>query len=351
MAGITRQAICAIEAGQYSPATSVALRLARALRCRVEDLFALSGTGVFVEGDCVGAVSEPSARVKVLRVGARTVIHPVSRLGVMSFGEQADGVIAERGGKAAPVKVQLLRDRQSVEQQIMIAGCNPAMFLAAEHMRRRANEAGLVVWMMGSEAALRALKRGEVHIAGLHIVDERSGESNLPYLRRHLDLPEYSIITFAAWEEGLIVARDNPKQIRRICDLANKQVRLVNRESGSGARRLLDRQMAASGLRRQQIRGYDLTVGSHLEVAWCIKRGVSDVGIGVRAAAGVFGLDFIPLQQERYDLVIPKAYMDIHPGLTIFLDTISSRQFRAEMDALGGYDTRETGRLVESSAA
>jgi molybdate-binding protein/DNA-binding XRE family transcriptional regulator len=352
MAGVTRQAICAIEAGHYSPATSVALRLAQALHCRVEDLFSLSGTGATLEGDCIGSVPELSSRVKVLRVGNRTVIQPLASLGgFVTFTEPADGLLVDRSPQDRRAKVRLLRDLAMVERQIAIAGCNPAMFLAGEYLRRHPNEGGLVVWMTGSESALAALKRGEVHVAGLHILDERSGESNLPYLRRHLKDREYLVATFAAWEEGLIVARGNPKRIRRIDDLGHKGVRLVNREGGSGARRLLDRKLAAIGLRPQQLQGYGLTVGSHLEVAWCIKEGLADAGIGVHAAAAVFGLDFIPLQEERYDLVIPKAYLDIHPALKIFLDTIVSRPFRAEVEALGGYDTRDTGKVLDLTAA
>ncbi len=352
MTGITRQAICAIEAGRYSPATSVALRLARVLHCRVEDLFILSGTGKVVEGDWVGSVPVVASRVKTIRVGNRTIIQPVTSLGgFASFAESADGLLVGGSSTDRRAKVRLLRDQQVVERQIAVAGCNPALFLAAEYLRRRPNEGGLVVCMTGSEAALAALKRGEVHVAGLHIVDERSGEYNLPYLRRHLKDMDCLVVTFATWEEGLIVARGNPKRIRGIDNLGRKGLRLVNRENGSGARQLLDRRLAAIGLRPQRVQGYGRTVGSHLEVAWCIKEGLADAGIGVRAAAAVFGLDFIPLQEERYDLVIPKAYLDIHPALRIFLDTIVSRPFRAEVEALGGYDTRDTGKIVELKSA
>jgi molybdate-binding protein len=290
--------------------------------------------------------------VKVIRVGARTLVQPLHRLGAfMSFAQAADGIVTGPARSRGRAQVTLLRDSQSVENQVLIAGCNPAMFLAAEHVRRRSRDSDVVVWSTGSEAALAALKRGEVHAAGVHIVDERSGQSNLPYLRRHLDLREHAVVTFAAWEQGWIVAHGNPRRIGGAGDLAKTRLRLVNRETGSGARRLLDRELGAAGIRRDDVPGYERAVGSHLEVAWLIKQGLADAGIGVRAAAGALGLSFIAVQKERYDLVIPKAYMEMHAGLSILLDTIASRRFRTDMDALGGYDTRETGKLVDPDAA
>jgi molybdate-binding protein len=128
-------------------------------------------------------------------------------------------------------------------------------------------------------------------------------------------------------------------------------VKVVNREKGSGARRLLDRQLEAGGIQPGKVKGYNDEVLSHLEVAARVKAGLADVGIGVRAAASIFGLEFIPLQRERYDLVIPKTYYNSLPGLKALLDTIVSGSFRVELEALGGYDTRDTGKVVEIEAA
>jgi molybdate-binding protein len=124
-------------------------------------------------------------------------------------------------------------------------------------------------------------------------------------------------------------------------------VRIVNREKGSGARDLLDKQMQASAINPQRVKGYGDELLSHLDVASRIKGGRADVAISVRSAAAICGLDFIPLQRERYDLVIPKAYYETLTGLRALLDTIVTRRFRAELEALGGYDTRDTGKLME----
>jgi molybdate-binding protein/DNA-binding XRE family transcriptional regulator len=349
-AGVTRQALCAVEAGRYFPATPVALRLAKALQCRVEDLFSLKQEQELIEAEFVGPPMEnhAGARVKLIRIADRVLAKPVMSLGgFLNFAVRADGFVVDRESVGDKIKVRMLRDWSSVSRQIVVAGCDPAMFLMAEHLRYRLKDDGLVIQLVSSEAAVNALKRGEAHVAGLHMVDERSRENNLPYLRRHLRGMDVQVVTFASWEEGLIVAGGNPKNIRCVTDLARRDVVLINREMGSGARQLLDRQLVTAGLQSEKIRGYDRRVSSHLEVAWLVKERLADVGIGARSAAMAFGLDFIPIRQERYDLVIPKVHLDSQPALSNLLDTMVSRPFRAELEALHGYDTRETGRVVE----
>lgn len=356
-AQITRQAVCAIEGNHYLPTTAVALRLAGVLGCRVEDLFSLRATGEIITGEFISEAEnadgfQHSTRVKVARIEDRYVVRAVRALGeLLAYTVPADGLIIEKRSNpkertmTPKVQVQLLRDRRIIEQEIAIAGCDPAVFLAGEYLRRYKETATVTGWTMGSSAAVDALKRREVHMAGLHIVDEQTGESNIPYLRKHLRGDDYLIVTFAAWEEGLIVRHGNPKGIRRIEDLSREDVTLINREKGAGARYLLDQQLEREGLHRAQVRGYDLTADSHFQVARRILEGQADVGIGVRSAANLFGLDFIPLQQSRYDLVIPKTFLANHPSIGNLLEAIVSRQFRTEIEALGGYDTSETGKI------
>ncbi len=355
--GITRQAVYAIEAGEYLPTTGVALRLAGALRCRVEDLFSLSEAGDVVEGTWVGDVpvpaGPPAVRVKVASIGGRVVVRPVATLGtVLNFTVPADGLAvgptSERSLRAGqPVSVRLLRDRRSIDEEVTVAGCDPSIFLAGEYLRRRQGAATVVGWTMGSAAALQALLHGQVHAAGVHMVDEKTGEPNLPFLRRRLKKGAYTVVTFAAWEQGLLVASGNPKGIRTVADLARRGVTLVNREGGAGARSLLDRRLASEGIKPGQVRGYRCLANSHLEVARQIAEGQADVGVGVRSAAAFLGLSFIPLQEERYDLVMPTAYVSAHPGLSMLLETMTTRAFRREIEALGGYDVREMGTRRE----
>jgi molybdate-binding protein/DNA-binding XRE family transcriptional regulator len=355
---VTRQAVCAIEANQYLPTTAVALRLASVLGCHVEDIFSLKTTGELIDGDWVRhgtavLTIQPRTRVKVAKVEDRFIVRPVAALGeVLNYTVPADGLVIGRSGSGARssrvdqrVRVRLLRERQLIEQEIAVAGCDPAINLASEYLRRHKDASTVVGWTMGSAAALDALKRKEVHMAGLHILDAKTGESNLPYLRRHLQGDDYIVVTFAAWEEGLIVGTGNPKRIRGVDDLARPGVLMVNREEGAGARMLLDQRLSALGIKGPELKGYGSFVSSHFEVARHIAERQADVGVGIRSAAQIFGLDFIPLQQARYDLVFPKRYLSSHPGLTHLLDAIASRQFRTEVEALGGYDMTETGKV------
>ncbi len=361
-AGITRQAVCAIEANRYLPTTAVALRLAAVLQCRIEDLFNLLSSGEEIDGELVGVERGGMAgllkqRVKVAQVGSHAIVRPVSQLGeVLTYTVPADGLVSGvAGGRAKSgrlrVRVRLLREWTSVRGEIAVAGCDPAVFLAGEYVRRRQGGATVVGWTAGSAAAVEALKRGEVHVAGVHVVDRKTGESNLPYLRRHLDSGEYAVVTFAAWEQGWMVRRGNPRSIRSAGDLARKDVTLINREEGAGARLLLDQRLADAGVAAAQVKGYRRTVPAHFAVARAIAEGQADVGIGVASAAAAFGLEFLPLQVERYDLVIPNPVLKSHPTIQSFLDTIVSRAFRTEIDALGGYDTRETGKVQPLASA
>jgi molybdate-binding protein/DNA-binding XRE family transcriptional regulator len=350
---ITRQAVSSIESNLYLPTTAVALRLASVLSCKVEDLFSLAAGDDVVEGIFVGTQAPHETpmfptRVKVATVGTRTVVRPVTSLGeVLSFTVPADGYLVEGHTRRAGqrVRVKLSRDRQAIEQEISVAGCDPAIFLAGEHLRRQKDQTSVVGWTMGSMAALRALQQGEVHVAGLHLFDPVTGESNLPFLRRTLKGSRYEVVTFATWEEGFLVRHGNPKSIRTAADLVEPSVTLVNREEGAGARLLLDQRLRAAGVESAMIQGYDRVVRSHFDVARAIAEHQADVGVGIRSTAHLFGLDFVPLQSARYDLVVAKTYLKTHPTLANLFETITSRPFRAEIEALGGYDTKQTGTL------
>lgn len=349
LAGITRQAVSALEGGRYSPATSVALQLARALGCRLEELFSLKSCGEIVEGELLGEIlaSGYPVRAQVSQVGHRVLVRPLAGVGELTgLGAAADGVIVGAVSTGGRVRVELLKERETVGRKIVVGGCDPAMFLADGHIGRREKDR-VAPCLMGSGAALGALGRGEIHVAGVHLAEEESGTWKLPDLKRALGKLDCIVITFAHWEEGFVIRPGNPKRIRAVADVARPAVRIVNREKGSGARRLLDKQLRAVGINPARVKGYGDEVLSHLEVAWRVKSGLADAGIGVRAVASIAGLDFVPLQRERYDLVIPKAYYETLHGLQILLDTIVSRPFRSELDALGGYDSRETGKRVE----
>lgn len=354
--GLTRQALYAIESNHYLPGTEVSLRLAMIIGCSVEDLFSIQSMNQFVEADVIGPVpdSHLPVRVTIARVGNRLLARPVAKLGgMLNFLVPADGLIVgqapkrARGQARTKVRLQLLHDRQAIEEEIVVAGCDPAMYLAAEHFRRYQQNGSVVGWTMGSVAAVEALRKEEVHVAGLHLVDDRSGTSNLPYLKRHLNPGRFTVIRFATWEQGLMVERGNPKDIRRVEDLTRRGVHFVNRETGSGARSLIDSLMHRGSLTPKEIKGYDDEVLSHLEVGRSIVEGRADAGIGVQSAALVFGLDFLPLREEHYDLVMPTAYLKSHPSLSRFIDALVGKVFRKEVEALGGYNLKDIGKVLD----
>ena len=355
--GMTRQALYAMEVNQYLPGTEIALKLASILSCRVEDLFSFEPLDDIIEADWVGSCPphQDPARVNVVTVDNRKLAKPVSDLGgILNYTVPADGInlgcgsaSSRRLGGRERVYVRLLRPLRDIGRQIVVGGCDPAVFLMGEHIRRQGGDASVLGWGMGSLAALRALKRGEVHMAGIHVVDPHSGAYNLPFLRRYLKGHAVTVVRFAAWEEGLLLLRGNPKKVKGVEDLARANVRLMNREPGAGARLLLDRLLAESGIPSQKVRGYESHSATQLELGRSIVEGRADVGVGVQAVGHFYDLDFIPLQEERYDLVIPTKYLHSHPGMQMFLNTLVTRGFRQEVEALGGYDTKESGKVIE----
>ena len=353
--GITRQAVYAIETNQYLPSTAIALRIARVLNCHVEDLFSFQEEEEIIDAESIGpwTSSKEPVRVKLLKVGTRILARPMAELGdVLNFVMPADGVVQDKtfSGKkkgSCRVTVKLLRPREVVERGIMIAGCDPALFLAGEHVRKINAVAGVSNWTMGSANALNALQRGEVHMAGLHLVDKKSGKSNIPYLKRRVRSRDYRGVRFASWTQGLLLQSGNPKLIRGIQDLGRSDVRLVNRETGAGARFFLDELLNEKQINSKTVTGYRDVVGSHLEVARHIRDRLADVGVGVETVARYFDLDFIPLREEQYDLIMRADFLDLHPMAEAFLDAVVSQSFRREIEALGGYNLRDVGKILE----
>jgi len=213
----------------------------------------------------------------------------------------------------------------------------------ARHVLRAGVE--LVVAQRNSSQALALLKQGAIHVAGTHLRDESSGESNLPAIHRLFARKAVAVVSLAVWEEGLVLAPGNPKSIHSVADFARRDVRIVNREPGAGSRIFLDAQLARLGVSGRKVRGYDRLAGGHLPAAWQVRTGDADCCIATRAAARVFGLDFIPLATERYDLAIRRQHLD-HPPVQTLLDTLNRASFRRELEGLGGYDTSAAGRRL-----
>ncbi len=346
LAGVTRQNISGVESGQYAPSTTLSLKIARALGCRVEDLFWLDSESPSVlatpaRGVPVGAAT----RLALAKVGGRWVAHPLS--GASAFRTElipADGDgLLEPG--ADQLQVRLLDNPESLLQTVVIAGCTPSLSLWARAAERW--HPGLRVhWVFAnSTEALGALARGEIHAAGLHLYDPETGEHNTPFVQKALSGRPTVLINLGIWEEGLLLAPGNPKSIQGPADLGRADVTLVNREPGAGARQLLERVLNQSGIPADQVRGFDRTLGGHLEVAQAVAEGTADAGVSTASVAAAYGLDFLPLHRGRYDIVVLREYMEEQPVRQL-LATLSHRSVRAQLEALGSYDTSQTGEVV-----
>jgi molybdate-binding protein len=248
------------------------------------------------------------------------------------------------------VDIELLVDTQVPENTVVVLGCDPALALLGAHLTRRYPALRLVWVPRSSLTALRMLGRGEAHAAGTHLWDAESGESNMPYVRRELAGRRLIVVTLSQWQQGLIVASGNPKGITGPADLARQEITLINRDAGSGSRMLFDLWLRQAGIAPHWVSGYGREVLSHLAVAEAVASGGADVGPGILAVARALALDFIPLQEERYDLVIPLEFLPTAP-IQALLDIATSLHFRAELAALGGYDGSRAGTVVAELGA
>jgi molybdate-binding protein len=196
-----------------------------------------------------------------------------------------------------------------------------------------------------SKAALESLARGEIHAAGTHLSDPDSTEYNVPFVRRIMRDRAVVLITLGVWAEGLVVRPGNPHKVRAVADLAQPGVTIVNREPGSGARQLLEHTLHKERIPLTALHGFNHVVSSYLDVAPEVWAGRVEAGVSAAAIAMAFGLDFVPLQQVRYDIVIRKEYL--HDALVEqLLNTLISHRLRARLQALGGYDTQHTADIV-----
>lgn len=289
-------------------------------------------------------------RVVVGRVGDRVVAAPLARgAGVISSLVRADGIVAIPPGvqgieAGEQVTVRLYRSTREIERTIVALGSHD---LTLDLMAQFLAQAGrrLTSGNLGSLGGLIALGRGQAHVAGSHLLDPESGEYNLAYIDRYLRDVPVAVVALVGREQGLITAPGNPKRIGGLGDLAAGRIMFVNRQRGSGTRILLDYHLGQAGIPSTAISGYDREEFTHLGVAAAVASGRADAGLGIRAAASALMLDFVPLVQERYDLVIPERFfgsVELEP----LLELLRNARFRDAVGELPGYDTTPMGRII-----
>jgi len=345
--GVNRQTIYAIESGSFVPNTEVTLKLARELEVPVETLFMLSpeepGIPEPLQTEFISAteVSKGQA-VRVCRIGDRLISIPVSA--APSLLPEADGVISKMGRAPGNAELMIFAKEETSSKKLLLAGCDPAIGILSRFVEKLSG-VEVVSATASSKLALHWLKEGKVHIAGTHLEDPETGEFNLPFIKSQFPDEDFAVVTFARWEQGFVTAPGNPKKIKKAEDLTRKSVKFINREVGSGSRALLDRQLGAAGIAPKNVRGYDMVAHGHLVAAFDVLTSESDCCIATRSAARTFGLDFVPLQSERYDFVMRRETMD-SPMAQSFLDVLQRVTLRRRLEVLAGYDTAETGAVL-----
>ncbi len=238
--------------------------------------------------------------------------------------------------------------RADTRNTISIVGSHDmALDLLVSLFRERRPVIDVKVAHAGSLGGLIALQEERSHLAGIHLLDEETGEYNYPYIKRILPGRELAIVHLAYRIQGLMFPAGNPKQVKGLDDLRRKDINFINRQRGSGTRVLLDLKLRQIGILPHKIKGYENELDTHLAVALAIKHGKADVGLGIQAAAKSCGLEFLPLFRERYDLVMTKGN---HQSQLFapFLEIVTSEEFRNIVNQVGGYDTSQTGLTTYS---
>lgn len=294
-------------------------------------------------------------RVVVGRVGDQMLAAPLARgAGVITSLVRADGLVrltrGVQGVQAGEVvDVLLYRSPMELENTIFAIGSHDVILdLLAQHLADKGRR--LVTANVGSLAGMVALRRGEAHLAGSHLLDPETGDYNLSYIKEYLPGMRITLITLVGRQQGLMTARGNPKSIHSLDDLFREDVSFVNRQRGAGTRVLLDYHLNGMGRKTHLIKGYEQEEYTHLAVAAAIASGRADCGLGIAAAAQALELDFIPLFEERYDLVIPKEFAESEL-LRPLLETIRNLDFKKAVKALPGYNIDQMGLVVAELGA
>lgn len=296
--------------------------------------------------------TEEFVRVKMGQVGDKIVATPISRgAGVIMSMVRADGMLriprlSEGYNAGDEVDVELLRPLAEVRETTVAIGSHDiALDVLANYLRQVHPEATLSSAHVGSLGGLTALKRKEAHLAGTHLLDEETGEYNISYIKRLLPGRPVVLVNLVYRQQGLIVAGGNPKNIKGVEDLARDDVSYINRQRGAGTRILLDFKLKQGNIDPGHIKGYDREEYTHMSVAAAVASGSADAGMGILAAARALNLDFVPVVEERYDLCIPGEYYDT-PYIQRLLEVMEMPEFRREVEALGGYDLRDCGKVI-----
>ncbi len=296
---------------------------------------------------------EEFVRIKLGKVGDNLIATSAGRGAgaVMSF-VQADGILtvpagSEGVGAGEKVQVELLRSYEEIQNTLVFIGSHDNILdVLANLLHRQRPVIRLSSAHVGSMGGILAIKRNEAHLAGSHLLDEETGEYNVPFLQKYLAGVPLMLVNLAFRQQGLLVPRGNPKKISGFTDLTRPEVSFINRQRGAGTRLLTDHHLQRLGIAPEQVVGYGREEYTHMNVAQAVASGSVDTGLAIKAAAVALDLDFIPVAEERYDLIVPKAHADDRKVRKL-LDIIRTNdEFRTSVNNLGGYDLRSCGKIM-----
>jgi molybdenum cofactor synthesis domain-containing protein len=294
---------------------------------------------------------EEFLRVNIGKVGEKTIATPLPRAaGSITTLTRAEGIIripafSEGVNQNEAVEAELLVDEEEINHTVVVIGSHDITIdLLGDEIRRGGHSIRISSGNVGSLGGLTAIRKGICHMAGSHLLDTETGEYNISYIKRYIKGVKVSVFHLVLRDQGLILAKGNPKNIKGIEDLTREDVTFVNRQAGSGTRVLFDYRLGQLGIKPESVRGYDHEEFTHMAVAVDVLSGAADCGVGIYAAARALSLDFVPLEREQYDLILPSAFVEV-PAIQVVLETIRSQGFRERVKALGGYDPAKSGQF------
>ncbi len=292
-------------------------------------------------------------RVRLGKVDGKMIASPLSRgAGVVSSFMKADGILTVPQGlegyaAGAEVEVELLKDEDVLDRTLVAIGSHdPLLDECADLLHSADPSQYMSSTHVGSMGGIMAVRRGEAHVAGVHLLDEADGSYNTSFIRKYFRKGGVNLVECVGRTQGLMLAAGNPLGIRSLEDLTKEGLRYVNRQKGSGTRILIDYLCKAGGLDPARISGYEREEFTHTSVAAQIAAGTADAGMGIYSAAKLYGLDFLPICMEQYDLLIPDSAMDT-PMVRELLRVLKSDAFRERLEALGGYRVEKPGTVRE----
>jgi putative molybdopterin biosynthesis protein len=293
---------------------------------------------------------EEVIRVNLVKKDNEYFAYPLSRgASIFSSVSRADALLRISGsiegyGENENIFCELIRNEEEIPRRIHIIGSHDlSLDIMRDIISARHPGLDLISTHVGSLSGIMAVRNGVTDITTTHILDENEKQYNIPAITKYLPDRQVALINIARRVQGLVVRKGNPKGIRGVTDLARDDVTFVNRQFGSGTRILLDAMLKGQAVDKRAIHGYDREEATHAAVGILVKEGIADVGIAIYAVAKIFSLDFIPLAEEEYDLLVTKAFTADNRFLTL-MEAMNSKEFSDRLNAFGGYSTADTGK-------